>query len=434
MRAARWLLGEEVTVRGDWAVARPGLAPGGWAFEFANVNYPDVDDTAEVVLALERLARRAADRRGLDGARRRGARRGSTGMQSSDGGWGAFDADNTRALVRRAAVPRLRRGDRRAERRRDRAHDRDARRRRPRRLARRARPGCAGCSSTRRPTARGSGAGGSTTSTGRARRCPGLIAAGEDPRERADPPRRAHGSRTTRTRTAAGARMRAPTTTRAGSAAARAPRPRPPGRCWPCTPPASSSEALARGIAWLTCHPAPGRRLGRAAVHRHRLPLGLLHQLPPLQDQLPADGPRPLPARQGADRPTGSTASGEPDRSAPASWPRRRWPGPRPARGDAAGRAALRRALRRGRDGAGRRPRTSRSPAGCFRARAARAPAGGLRLRAARRRARRLAAGPPADRLAALDWLSGELDAAFAAARAPPADGRACRRRSRRAG
>src|SRR5439155_242597 len=44
VRAARWLLGEEVHVRGDWAVARPRLEPGGWAFEFANVNYPDVDD------------------------------------------------------------------------------------------------------------------------------------------------------------------------------------------------------------------------------------------------------------------------------------------------------------------------------------------------------------------------------------------------------
>ena len=54
-RAAEWLLAEEVTVTGDWAVRRPGLAPGGWAFEFANANYPDVDDTAEVVLALRRL-------------------------------------------------------------------------------------------------------------------------------------------------------------------------------------------------------------------------------------------------------------------------------------------------------------------------------------------------------------------------------------------
>jgi len=93
--AARWLLGEEVGVRGDWAVARPRLEPGGWAFEFANVNYPDVDDTAEVVLALER----AAGSQQLDEAVER-ARVWVEGMQSAGGGWGAFDAENTRALVR----------------------------------------------------------------------------------------------------------------------------------------------------------------------------------------------------------------------------------------------------------------------------------------------------------------------------------------------
>jgi squalene-hopene/tetraprenyl-beta-curcumene cyclase len=97
MRGARWLLKEEVRVRGDWAVARPRLEPGGWAFEFANDNYPDVDDTAEVVLALARtelpeqeLVRGAIDR----------AARWVEGMQSRGGGWGAFDAENTRSLVR----------------------------------------------------------------------------------------------------------------------------------------------------------------------------------------------------------------------------------------------------------------------------------------------------------------------------------------------
>ncbi len=98
LRAARWLLGEEVTVRGDWSIARPDLAPGGWAFEFANVNYPDVDDTAEVLLALERLAG-SLPITGLEGARER-ALEWTEGLQSRDGGWGAFDADNTRALVR----------------------------------------------------------------------------------------------------------------------------------------------------------------------------------------------------------------------------------------------------------------------------------------------------------------------------------------------
>jgi squalene-hopene/tetraprenyl-beta-curcumene cyclase len=93
-RAARWLLAEEVTVSGDWAVQRPGLAPGGWAFEFANDNYPDVDDTAEVVLALRRLARIDP---AVDPALARGLAW-STGMQSRDGGWAAFDADNTEIL------------------------------------------------------------------------------------------------------------------------------------------------------------------------------------------------------------------------------------------------------------------------------------------------------------------------------------------------
>jgi squalene-hopene/tetraprenyl-beta-curcumene cyclase len=92
-RAARWLLGEEIRVRGDWSVRRPALEPGGWAFEFANDGYPDTDDTAEVVLALRRVA-------GVDigGAVDRGVRW-VVGMQSKDGGWSAFDADNTRELA-----------------------------------------------------------------------------------------------------------------------------------------------------------------------------------------------------------------------------------------------------------------------------------------------------------------------------------------------
>jgi squalene-hopene/tetraprenyl-beta-curcumene cyclase len=96
--AAEWLLGEEITVRGDWAVRRPALAPGGWAFEFANDLYPDVDDTAEVILALRRsgvtdaAARDAAVARGLSWMR---------GMRSADGGWAAFDADNTSELPTR---------------------------------------------------------------------------------------------------------------------------------------------------------------------------------------------------------------------------------------------------------------------------------------------------------------------------------------------
>jgi squalene-hopene/tetraprenyl-beta-curcumene cyclase len=95
--AGRWLMEQEITVRGDWSVRRPNLSPGGWAFEFANDNYPDVDDTAEVVLALGRI--RAADRTLIDHAMNRGVQW-TVGMQSADGGWGAFDADNTQTLCR----------------------------------------------------------------------------------------------------------------------------------------------------------------------------------------------------------------------------------------------------------------------------------------------------------------------------------------------
>jgi squalene-hopene/tetraprenyl-beta-curcumene cyclase len=95
VQAGEWVLGEEIRGPGDWQVRRPGVAPGGWAFEFDNDNYPDTDDTAEVVLALRRTALPAAEAKP---AIERGLRW-LAGMQSKDGGWGAFDADNTRALV-----------------------------------------------------------------------------------------------------------------------------------------------------------------------------------------------------------------------------------------------------------------------------------------------------------------------------------------------
>jgi squalene-hopene/tetraprenyl-beta-curcumene cyclase len=95
VQAGEWVLGEEIRGPGDWQVRRPGVAPGGWAFEFDNDNYPDTDDTAEVVLALRRVALPAAEAKP---AIERGLRW-LAGMASKDGGWGAFDADNTRALV-----------------------------------------------------------------------------------------------------------------------------------------------------------------------------------------------------------------------------------------------------------------------------------------------------------------------------------------------
>jgi squalene-hopene/tetraprenyl-beta-curcumene cyclase len=94
---ADWLIEQQILQRGDWAVRRPKLEPGGWAFEFANANYPDIDDTAEVVLALETVDH--PDNERVRTAIDRGVRW-LAGMRSSDGGWGAFDADNRRALVR----------------------------------------------------------------------------------------------------------------------------------------------------------------------------------------------------------------------------------------------------------------------------------------------------------------------------------------------
>ena len=85
-RAGAWLAGEEVFARGDWAIRLPGARAGGWAFEYDNDLYPDVDDAALVGLALEELGQ------GEDAVRR--ACDWIVAMQSANGGWGAFDVDN----------------------------------------------------------------------------------------------------------------------------------------------------------------------------------------------------------------------------------------------------------------------------------------------------------------------------------------------------
>ncbi len=88
-KAADWLKEEQILdFKGDWADLRPDVRPGGWAFQYANPHYPDVDDTAVVVMALDRLDRekyRHAIDRGAEWV---------LGLQSKNGGWGAFDADN----------------------------------------------------------------------------------------------------------------------------------------------------------------------------------------------------------------------------------------------------------------------------------------------------------------------------------------------------
>jgi squalene-hopene/tetraprenyl-beta-curcumene cyclase len=92
-----WLAPRQVldTV-GDWADQRPGVRPGGWAFQYANPHYPDLDDTAVVVMAMDRGAHRLEISGGADFSEAidRG-REWVLGLQSRNGGWGAFDADNT---------------------------------------------------------------------------------------------------------------------------------------------------------------------------------------------------------------------------------------------------------------------------------------------------------------------------------------------------
>jgi len=95
-RSADWLLGKEVRRKGDWSVKRPKLEPSGWAFEFANEYYPDIDDTAMVLLTFQhaRASDAAAQKRSVERAVKW-----LLGMQSRDGGWAAFDVDNNWTIL-----------------------------------------------------------------------------------------------------------------------------------------------------------------------------------------------------------------------------------------------------------------------------------------------------------------------------------------------
>src|SRR5712664_4907239 len=88
-RASEWLLREEIRVPGDWCVQVEGVEPSGWAFEFENDLYPDVDDTAVVLLALQRAS-------AVDPQTRERALRWVLAMQSRNGGWAALDRKSTR--------------------------------------------------------------------------------------------------------------------------------------------------------------------------------------------------------------------------------------------------------------------------------------------------------------------------------------------------
>ncbi|MEA2960737.1 MAG: squalene-hopene/tetraprenyl-beta-curcumene cyclase [Alphaproteobacteria bacterium] len=92
-KGLEWLVPKQILdVKGDWIARRPDVRPGGWAFQYANPHYPDVDDTAVVVMAMDRVQGLSAqaDFRGSIAR----AREWIVGMQSENGAWGAFDADN----------------------------------------------------------------------------------------------------------------------------------------------------------------------------------------------------------------------------------------------------------------------------------------------------------------------------------------------------
>jgi len=95
-RAAEWLISKQVLRPGDWAVKNTTGEPGGWCFEFANDPYPDVDDSAMVLLALSRVhieetsRQRQSMRRGLEWV---------LSMQSSDGGWASFEMDVNKTIL-----------------------------------------------------------------------------------------------------------------------------------------------------------------------------------------------------------------------------------------------------------------------------------------------------------------------------------------------
>jgi squalene-hopene/tetraprenyl-beta-curcumene cyclase len=98
-RGLDWLQPLQVLeLAGDWAAQRPDVRPGGWAFQYANPHYPDLDDTAVVVMAMDRLQNLAAESGGGGDDYGEAIARGQewvAGLQSRDGGWGAFDADNS---------------------------------------------------------------------------------------------------------------------------------------------------------------------------------------------------------------------------------------------------------------------------------------------------------------------------------------------------
>ena len=100
VKAGQWLLKEQVLTGGDWQMKAKSVSPGGWSFEFDNDIYPDLDDTSEIVMALNKvkLPSESETQQAIDRAVQW-----LLGMQSANGGWAAFDKDNTKFFI--AKIP-----------------------------------------------------------------------------------------------------------------------------------------------------------------------------------------------------------------------------------------------------------------------------------------------------------------------------------------
>jgi squalene-hopene/tetraprenyl-beta-curcumene cyclase len=97
-QALDWVLSNEVRFAGDWSKKVKGVEPSGWAFERANQHYPDIDDTAVALIVLSRLPRHMLDTPRIRATIDR-ALGWTLAMQSSNGGWAAFDKDNDRLMI-----------------------------------------------------------------------------------------------------------------------------------------------------------------------------------------------------------------------------------------------------------------------------------------------------------------------------------------------
>ena len=120
VKSVKWILDKQTTVKGDWAIKRPNLSPGGWYFQFANNFYPDNDDTAVVLMALRHFINITRDTPFTETINgnvvlgkstseavapemvQESIRKGLMwimGMQCKDGGWSAFEPDNNKTML-----------------------------------------------------------------------------------------------------------------------------------------------------------------------------------------------------------------------------------------------------------------------------------------------------------------------------------------------